>query len=282
MILEAEKFCANVTAPKGNDFLTPVNNNINDNQLELLRKNDTDDDFFHITCHINSNLKSKIERSEFIELDRLLSKDSNLKGSDERRIELVNHGGNTYFAPVQDKEARITGIRKWEQAFRIYAAIYSKANSARAAEIWQYVYVINTAALSYQWDNVSFYDTTFRQLMVCKPWRSWAKTYVQGWNLAMRDPIGKSNQNQSTSGTNRGRDWHDDCCWRFNRNHCRDVNCRFNHRCTYCGSWGHGYYNCRKRLKCSSGANSRDEHRDDRRRSGLPQGSKSSHKKTKT
>ena len=202
-------------------------------------------------------LKSKIERGEFVELDKLIAKD-NRQLSDEKKIELVTRGGSTFFAPAQDKEKKINSIRKWEQAFRIYAAIYSKANPERAAEIWQYVYVINTAALSYQWENVSFYDTTFRQLMAFKPWRSWAKMYVQGWNLAMRDPIGKQNSTNSFAGTgnnNRGnRDWRDDCCWRFNRNKCNRGNtCKFNHRCTYCGGWGHGYFNCRKCKSKSEG-----------------------------
>ena len=53
------------------------------------------------------------------------------------------------------------------------------------------MHVINVAAASYHWDNVASYDLTFKQLMAFKPHRSWAKTYNQGWNLAMRDPMGK-------------------------------------------------------------------------------------------
>ena len=66
-----------------------------------------------------------------------------------------------YLTPVSDREGKISGLRKWEQAFRVYAAIYSKANPCRAAEIWQYLHVINTAAASYTWDNVAYYDYTF-------------------------------------------------------------------------------------------------------------------------
>ena len=54
----------------------------------------------------------------------------------------------------------------------------------------QYMHEINVAASSYQWTNVAYYDITFCQLMAFKPSRSWAKMYHQGWNLAMRDPIG--------------------------------------------------------------------------------------------
>ena len=45
------------------------------------------------------------------------------------------------------------------------------------------------AASSFQWDNIAWYDYTFRQLMAVKPYRSWAKTYTQFWNLAMRNPL---------------------------------------------------------------------------------------------
>ena len=75
---------------------------------------------------------------------------------EEKRMELVSKNGMTYFAPVQDRGSRINGIRKWEQAFRVYTAIYSQAQPHRATEIWQYVYVINLAANAYQWDNVAY------------------------------------------------------------------------------------------------------------------------------
>ena len=99
-------------------------------------------------------------------------------------MDLVYKDGHSYFIPAASGN-KITGIRCWEQAFRVYAAVYSQANPMRAAEIWQYVYTINTAARSYQWENVANYDVTFRHLMAQYPTRSWAKIYNQMWNLAM-------------------------------------------------------------------------------------------------
>ena len=173
--------------------------------------------------------------------------------SEDKRLEIVSRDGMTFFAPVQEKGTKITGIRKWEQAFRVYAAIYSKAQPHRASEIWQYVYVINLASASYTWDNVAFYDYTFRQLMHQNPTRSWSKTYLQGWNLAMTDALSKG-QNQASKGegghTSQKRDWKDDCCWKYNRNKCHKGNdCNWDHRCTYCGGWYHSFANCRKRLR---------------------------------
>ena len=143
-----------------------------------------------------------------------------------------------FFKPVRDNQ--ITGLRKWEKAFRVYAAIYTDANPECSGEIWQYMHCINVAASSYHWDNVAQYDLTFRQLMAFKPNRSWAKTYYQGWNLAMRDPLGVChNQNPGTSryvnnynnaGQGKARDWRNDCCWKYNKNWCkRGKECNFDH-----------------------------------------------------
>ena len=217
-------------------------------------------------------MKSKIERGDFIELDRLLPKHPSGAGGsynqyDENKVELVSRGGHTYFKPI--KETQINGLRKWEQAFRVYAAIYTQANPEKAGEIWQYMHLINVAASAYQWSNVASYDVTFRQLMAFKPNHSLAKTYHQGWNLVMKEPLGlnksggivagtsNSNNNfqsgsQSRQNTSRG-NWHDDCCWKFNRNNCKRAECHFDHCCTYCGGWNHGYYNCRKHLRKERG-----------------------------
>ena len=110
----------------------------------------TDDEFFHLTCHVDANMKAKIQRGEFVELEKLLAKDKfrNPNAAAGQRMELVSKGGETFIMPV-DKENRISNVRRWEQAFRIYAAIYSQANLTRAAEIWQYVFVINSAASAY-------------------------------------------------------------------------------------------------------------------------------------
>ena len=101
----------------------------------------TDDKFFHLTCHVDANLKQKIQRGEFVELEKLLVKDKFRSNNNlGQRMELVNKGGETFIMPV-DRDNKISNVRKWEQAFRIYAAIYSQANPQRSCEIWQYVYV---------------------------------------------------------------------------------------------------------------------------------------------
>ena len=125
LILEAEKFKASVQPPKGNDQ----------------QFTQDDDEFFHLSCHIDANLKKRIENGEFVELDRLLPKNRTQLMKEEQPLQqFVNKDGSTYWAPP-DRDSKITNVRRWEQAFRVYAAVYTTANPSRTAEIWQYIYV---------------------------------------------------------------------------------------------------------------------------------------------
>ena len=108
----------------------------------------SDDDFFHLTCHIEPSLIHKIEKGEFVELEKLLPK-GKLGKNEENRLEWVQSDGGTFLVPAQ-KDNTISSFQRWEQAFRAYATIYCGANPQRSKEIWQYIMVINTAASSYQ------------------------------------------------------------------------------------------------------------------------------------
>ena len=50
----------------------------------------SDDNFFHLTCHIDPNLIHKIEKGEFIELEKLLPKDKLGRNGDDNRLEWVH------------------------------------------------------------------------------------------------------------------------------------------------------------------------------------------------
>ena len=255
-ILEAEQFKVSVNPPTGmGDNLLQFNNVERMSEFERFIAEREDDDFFHLTCHIEAGLRQRIERGLFVDLEKLLPRSRMQVLSADQHMQMVNRDGNTFWVPA-DKETRITNVRRWEQAFRVYAAIYCSANPTRAVEIWQYVYTINTAASSYTWENVAYYDFTFHQLMAEKPNRSWGRTYNQLWSLAMCDPLSKnsgsgqssiSSANNNQNSGNRG-DWRDRCCWRFNKNEkCKKWNCRFDHRCSYCGSWSHASIDCPKK-----------------------------------
>ena len=276
IVLQAERFKATIDPPKGKDSdnaaQTGINSSLEHNINELLQllksqnvtEVDNDDDFFHITCHIEGNLRSKIAKGEFVDLEKLLPKTKlQIMTGVENEIEVVRKNGSTYVFPESgQRDQRITNVHRWEQAFRVYSAIYSESNPDRAAEIWQYVHVINTAAQTFAWENVSFYDITFRQLMEKKPHRSWSKIYTQMWNLALTDRVSKPSygsgyqgssgyggSGNTSSGHKRYGDWRDRCCWRYNKGKCQKYNCRFDHRCTTkeCGSYSHPTFQCPKK-----------------------------------
>ena len=252
-------------------FITPNGLGPIDSEILFLRNFDQDDEFFHVTSQIDPSLKAKIEGGEFVDLDKLLPKDkfsTGLRGNDDLNkqiFQLITQGTNSYMStPDHHRSAnRVNNVRKWDQAFRVFAAIYTQANPTRAGEIWQYVYVIHTAAASNPWENVSFYDITFRELMASKPWRNWGKTYSQGWNMAFNNNHSYNHGNPATSYNNTqnrptnqpSNNWKDDCCWRFNKNRCKKSasECRYDHRCTHCAGWYHSHANCRKRSNNRSG-----------------------------
>ena len=302
-ILEAEQFKAMVDDPRGKNLPTDVSDSQSgnyesdlsqghiqghiQNQGQSYRLNPNfaqwpqplenkcdyeanDDAFFHITCHVDPIMHGRIERGEFVELEKLLpgkryANRRSSNGGDNGLFRWITKNGNTYPAPAE-KEGEINGIRRWEQAFRVYSTIYSKANPDRAAEIWQYIHVINTAASTFQWDNVAEYDFMFRQLMHANPGRSWAKTYTQMWNLTLKDHIvrqshfsynggggGSSNYhgNHNSNDNNSSNTKKSDYCWKFNRNGtCPEGrDCRWINRCKYCNGASHGYNSCRKRKR---------------------------------
>ena len=189
-ILEAEHFKAAINTPPGMNTKSgtfamahEMTNQNSQLQGESVIGIDVDDQFFHITCHVDQNLRTKIQKGEYVDLEKLLPK-SKFNRTNDNKLDLVYRDGHPFFIPA-NTESKINGIRRWEQAFRVYAVIYSQANPHHTAEIWQYIHVINMAASAYIWENVANYYYTFRQLMSSYPNHNWAKIYNQMWNIAM-------------------------------------------------------------------------------------------------
>ena len=289
LIVEAEKFKATVNNPPGMQSVndpTPVNESIHVNDMnQILQRQlnypehnplmqsqasgdnmlnagpagpmlDIDDQFFHVTCHVDQNIKSKIQRGEFVDLERLLPRNRNNSNYKDNKMDLIFKDGRSYFVPAGSNDSKILGVRRWEQAFRVYAAIYSEANPGRAAEIWQYVHIINMASSTYTWENVSNYDVTFRHLMAANPHRSWAKIYQQMWSLSMRDFVQRNYVNNGPVQRNgsggrpeaQGSNKKIKYCWAFNRGNCKEgLKCKFVNRCSICDSSLHGKNSCDKK-----------------------------------
>ena len=250
-IIEAEKYKASIAVPNaGKDESTSQNAgpvNLNKYMEEEV------DELFDLTCHIDDALKSKIQRGEYVELEKLLPKTvREMRPENEELMEQVNRGGHSYFVPVKSKEKKITHFKKWEEAFKVYMSIYSQANPSRATEIMQYHHTISRGASLFAWENVYQYDYLFRQKIGKKPYLSWARTNTQMWVTLMITPINRSNNNGNNQGSGGGKkDWREIACWRFNRNKCNRSasECKFEHRCSLCGSFSHIYSQCSKKSK---------------------------------
>ena len=257
-VLEAEQFKATINVPQS------MHVGINDNQYFSEEIKD-DDEFFHITCHVEPSLVEKISKGEYVELNKLLPKSHGVYyGQSENKTELVFREGKPVFISHIDKSRVVNGVHRWEQTFRVYVATYSQAYPHCVAEIWQYVFTINSAAASYAWPNVAEYDFAFRQMMSKNPKRSWSKIYTQMWNRCLTESVhncsfkqgqGQPNFRQNgQSHNNAGTATKPSYCWKFNKNgKCKfGSNCKFVNRCSYCDGASHGNYNCPR--KTNTGA----------------------------
>ena len=238
-VLQAEKFKADATAINKGNALTQ---GTYDYRL--------DDEFLHVTCHLEDSITIKIKRGEFIELEKLLNKAMNpLRQDCEGKMDLVNKDGHSYFVPSSDKEYKINNVKMWEKAFRIYVMIYTEENPARAPELLQYIDVIQEAAQTFTWANVAQYDYSFRKLMHKYPQRSWGRIHTQLWSTTLKNHLQPGRSAQGAGSSSGKQNWREISCWRYNKGKCNKsaAQCRFEHRCSFCGAFSHVYHNCPKR-----------------------------------
>ena len=123
-----------------------------------------DQDYQMLDSHVEDQLKKKILCFKYVDLSKLLMRN---KGSGvretEQRLEIINRNGMMYFSPVSDRDAvNISSYNKWEKAFRVYSNILTTKYPEKAPELLQYGHIIQTASVSYVWDNVYAYNREFR------------------------------------------------------------------------------------------------------------------------
>ena len=95
MVLDAEQMRANLVTPQG---MLPIKI---DQNIQLLRNLDSDDDFFHVSCHIDQVMKDRIQKGEFVDLEKLLPKEkgSFLSADEGLSLEVVTKDGHPFLAP---------------------------------------------------------------------------------------------------------------------------------------------------------------------------------------
>ena len=218
-----------------------------------------------MAAHIGDSIKKKIIQGEYVDFSKLCPKNRREKFEEEEcGMQVVNKWGYMYCVPSADRQDGVNVInsyQKWEQAFRVFAHIYTSKFPQKASELMQYSHVIHSSSMSYPWENVYAYDHDFCYHIGENPGRSWAVTLQQAWNLCMRTGgyfPGGAARKQVEKG-NKGKR---DVCWKFNTGKCTyGLGCKFEHKCALCGKYGHGSHNCRRAHGTEHGGNDR-EHRD--------------------
>ena len=174
MIQQAEAVKARMFATTGNKYV-----NLTPSAL-------VDEGYIVVSTHLDEQMVKKIKAGDYVEFGKLIPWDKVI--DNEGRMELCVRNGKTFWMLVSNTVS-INSFARWEQAFRVFSNIYSKANPHRAAELIEYNHVIHTIALAYTWENVYSYDKEFCMHMSRNPHRSWAIILQQAWALRLRDSL---------------------------------------------------------------------------------------------
>ena len=254
-VRDAEASKAKMFKTSGN-YLESFANCQNTNNVMHLNKNDyvcislVDDNYMVIGAYVEPSLQEKIIRGEYVDFARLLPKEHNF-GKDQR-MQLISHEGQTYFVPDEQETSGFVNFNKWEQAFRVFMNIFTKAHPERASELIQYNHVIFTASAAYQWNNVYTYDHEFRMHMSNFPNRNWSLILQQAWTMYLKDRL-KFDPGKGASNSGFGAKRKKDECRHFNKGLCTAGSSITDHRCIECGKFRHGACICRCRLSKQGG-----------------------------
>ena len=224
----------------------------NNRELNLSCPTSPDEDYLMVGNHIDESLRKKIISGDYVDFAKLMPRDRILIEEDQH-MEMVNKGGLSYWVPLADREnTSVNSSYRWEQAFRVFANIYSDAYPGKSGELIQYNHVIHTASQTFSWENVYRYDREFRiHMSKHHLTRSWAVILQQAWSMCLKDKVNNAGGNGSKNGNGGNNFSHvrRKICFDFNSGHCGyGHRCKFDHRCSFCNKFGHGAYNCRRAM----------------------------------
>ena len=209
-----------------------------------------DENYIVVGAHVDEATVTKIQNGDYVDFGKLIPRDRVLR-EDDGRMEMVVKNGRTFWVPYAETTV-ISSFNKWEQAFRVFANLYTKAHPHRSAELIEYNHIIHTISLTYLWENVYMYDKDFRLHLARFPDRRWGLILQQAWFLRLKDRIGTVRSDGFSGGSgnfNNNRGKVNEPCRRFNRGKCNyGAACKYEHRCNYCFKFGHANVNCRKAI----------------------------------
>lgn len=210
-------------------------------KVDLARDNlDGSLDYLHedMSAHVDAATRQLILNGDYVELHRLLPKDFE-EANDEDGIEFTSRGGRTFFVPTGDKEGKtISSYRKWEAAFRVFEEIYLSNHQNRARQLVRYRFLIEDMASTWVWENVARYERRHRYLMQSSKNRDWSVPYDKAKSeLKILHSMKVTKKLTAQTGTKARRE----PCRNYNRGRCDyGKACKFDHKCSICGKFGHG------------------------------------------
>lgn len=207
-----------------------------------------DNNLYGLSIHLDDQTIALIEAGQFVDLSKLIPHDKVVPDDEPEKLQLVNQEGRLGVAPAVDKDAVIINcFKKCELAFDVYAGVFTRAHPRRGPEMLEYKHIIRRAADTYVWTNVYNYDKIHRTHMQRNPGQTWSKKHKDAWSdhvKIYKNAALMTGQELVNPGRKRKP------CRFFNKNgKCnKGSNCEFDHKCAFCGMYGHGKHNCRKFL----------------------------------
>ena len=211
---------SNILDEQSNNVISNIE--LNENHLPVTSVCD------NIGLHVSKQIKEKIVKGEYVELENLLPvslSDSNMQYTRSRHIVMGRDGQ----LELQSKNVKkINDISTWLDAFIAYCSIYLTAHSNCAQSLLKHMFNVKLASSMSKGLGWKSYDQQFRMKKSQNPSMSWGNVDMELWVLCMSHSQLSFNDTQ-TPVTQYGK------CYDFNnKGRCTRMSCRYLHRCIQC------------------------------------------------
>ena len=136
MVKDAEKAKAKIFATSGKNLESIDVHN------QYVHSAMVDENYLTVGSHIDDALINKIVNGEYVNFGKLIPRDRIL-AEEDGQMQLIIRGGQSFWTPVNDS-VQISNFNRWEQAFRVFSNIYTKAHPQRSSELIQYNHIIHS------------------------------------------------------------------------------------------------------------------------------------------
>ena len=186
-----------------------------------------------VDLHIDSKLRAKIQGNGYVDFGGLSHRNQTTE-----QYQLQVTGDSVALVP-RSRPTKITSIEQWTESFHVYVAVYCQAHPLQTAALMKYAATVQGIAKRSGMNAAMFYDDNFRTWQQHQPVVQWgvvnSELFLQSSSV-MGGSGPRSNAlfpGPASSTTGR--------CWAFNRTgFCtRGKQCRYSHRCTWCGGPHH-------------------------------------------